>query len=95
MFQTWERLCIREQQAIRGLKTVWRQRVADDDTRAVMNIVFVNNSPRAAPREFYEISPPEEMVFALLGTPNGSGIAGMLSNFVISFGRKSVASVCE
>lgn len=91
-FRTWEKYCNEEQQPIKGLRTVWRHRISNVTSQEVITTAL-HNRGRQRTRGMTEFLFPEPEFFALIGCPNGSGVARMLTDFCISLGRQTIASV--
>jgi hypothetical protein len=94
VFLEWQKLCEKVHVPLNSLKHIIRYNVDNGPTEDVIQDVFGLNtkdwSEISHGRTFY---PGEEEFTALLGTPNGSGVAYMLIDHKGQFGQVRVKSI--
>lgn len=94
VYLEWQRLCRKARVPVNSLKHIISYNVENKPTEDVNQDVFGLDtkdwSKISRGRTFY---PNEEAFAALLGTPNGSGIAYMLIDHKDQFGQMRVKSI--
>lgn len=94
VFLEWKKLCKKAHVPVSSLKHVIRYNVDNKPTEDVIQDVFGLDRPDwskiSRGRRFH---PDEEEFAALLGTPNGSGVAYMLIDHKGQFGQMRVKSI--
>lgn len=73
-----------------GLNEVIRSSIQNQETQLILDMAFTKATQKARETEF--LAGTEEF-FALLGTDNCKGVAFMLADHPVAFGRKTISSI--
>lgn len=97
IFQVYEQLASKTHTTLKTLNTVWRCYIINTDTNKLITALMretrnANGLPTRRDN-YIEFVEGQSGFYALLGSPNGSGIVRMLTEFSEALGRKNILSV--
>jgi hypothetical protein len=90
MFEAYQMLAIRSLQSVKNIRTIWRYWIVNKDTVA---IITEGGGQQVENTCYTQFRVGESAFYALLGSPNGSGVVRMLTEHAQAFGRKTIESV--
>jgi hypothetical protein len=86
-------LATRRRQSVKNIRTIWRHWIANEDTNAIITEARRGGGQEVEHAGYTEFGAGTSGFYALLGSPNGSGIVRMLTEHAQAFGRKTIESV--
>jgi hypothetical protein len=95
IFLNWKRLAGLDPNRIAALKYIFRCNIINDDTRAIVRHVEsrIGRTIGNWPGEVFPITKSDENGLAILGTPNGAGVAYFLFQHKEYFWEKTISKV--
>lgn len=93
IFEVYQMLATRRQQSVKNIRTIWRHWIVNEDTNAIITEARRGDGQEVEHAGYTEFRAGTSGFYALLGSPNGSGIVRMLTEHAQAFGRKTIEGV--
>ena len=95
VFLEWKDLCTGDESKgdIRGLRYVFRLLISNKDSQALVSKTLANKGATIQHWPGTSFTRSSKEFKALLGSPNGSGVAWLLINHKMQLGKKTIAKI--